>query len=477
MATVPMLAQTAEANFYDAVYFYDDEQDYEEAEYLFQEVLKKEPNNANVKFMVGMCYNHMEGSEYKGIPYFIEATRNVTQKYKGDKYNEKRAPHHAWFYLAEAYSKTNQMDEALDALNHFRDVKDFDEKYNVRMTDDAFEAVERAKIIKDAPIKIRGVYFNEPINTTSDDYNGVISGNGKVMVWANSKAFYEAVYMSVKGDNQWELPVLITPQIVSDGDLLPTGLSYDGTTLLFVKVNKKGNNDIWISHFKDNSWGPAEPLNGLINSSSNEDHASFSPDGRRIYFSSDRRGGRGGLDIWYSDRLRDGEWGEPVNMGDRINTDQDETSAYEAPSGKRFIFASKGHFNMGGYDIFRCELNEDGTWSEPTNIGFPLNTTSDNTFYVPLNNGLQAIYTRYTTEGIGKRDLWYVEILDQEDFASDELTLEVAPQGISQKDFALILVNDKTGEEIEVLYDASTDSFRALAGEKATYKVLSYKQK
>jgi len=477
MATASLLAQTAEANFYDGVFFYEEEEDYQEAQYLFQEVLKKEPNNANVKFLLGMCYNHIEGEEYKAIPYLIQATHNITPKYKGEKYTEKRAPHHSWFYLAEAYSKTNQMDDALDALNHFKDLKDFDKHYNVRITDEAVEAVQRAKIIRDAEIKIRGLYFNEPINSPSDDYNGVISGDGRMMVWANSKTFYEAVYMSVRNDNKWGIPVLITPQIVSDGDLLPTGLSTDGTSLLLVKTDKRGSKDIWISHFNGNVWSPAEPVKGEINSNGDEDHASFSPDGRRIYFSSDRRGGEGGLDIWYSDRQRDGTWGEPVNMGDQINTDKDESSAYVAPSGERFIFASKGHFNMGGYDIFRCELEENGTWSQPTNIGYPLNTTSDNTFYVPINNGLQALYTRYTREGIGMRDLWYVEILDKEDFVSDELTLAEDSPGISQKDFALILVNDKTGEEIEVLYDAATDSFRALPGENSSYKVISYKQK
>ncbi|MCK4880152.1 MAG: PD40 domain-containing protein [Bacteroidales bacterium] len=477
MVTVSLLAQTAETNFYDALFFYEEEEDFQEAGYLFYEVLSFEPNNANVKYLLGRCYNNIQGSEHKGIPYLQQATQSIALKYKSNKFSEKRAPHHTWFYLAEAYSKTNQMDEALDALNSFRDLKDFEKKYNARITEEAILAVERAKIIKDAEINIRGLYFNEPINSPSDDYNGVISGNGRVMVWANSKTFYEAVYMSIREENQWGLPQLITPQIVSDGDLLPSGLSFDGTSLLLVKTDKRGNTDIWISRLNGNIWSPAEPIKGAINSNGNEDHASFSPDGRHIYFSSDRRGGEGGLDLWYSERQRDGEWGDPVNMGDQINTDKDETSAYMSPDGERFIFSSKGHFNMGGYDIFRCELEENRTWTQPTNIGYPLNTTSDNTFYVPINNGLQALYTRYTNEAIGMRDLWYVEILDQEGFVSDELTLAVGPAGISQKDFAIILVNKETGEEIEVLYDATTDSFKALAGEKSTYRVISYKQK
>ncbi len=90
------------------------------------------------------------------------------------------------------------------------------------------------------------------------------------------------------------------------------------------------------------------------------------------------------LDIWYSDRQADGQWGEPVNMGETINTEEDETSAYIAPGEGRFIFASKGHFNMGGYDIFRCEMQNDGTWGQPTNIGFP-STPPETTPFMSLS--------------------------------------------------------------------------------------------
>ncbi len=474
---VTLYAQMAENNFYDALFFYEEVEDFEEAAYLFYEVLSLEPYNANVKYWLGMCYNNIQGQEEKGIPYFLEATQNITLKYKKEKYKEKQAPHHTWFYLAEAYSKINEMDKALDALDRFRELKDFESNYNVRITEDAVLAVERAKIIRDAEINMRGLYFNEPINSTSDDYNGVISGNGRVMVWATSKTFYEAIYMSVRENNQWSVPILITPQIVSDGDLLPTGLSFDGTQLLLVKSEKKRNTDIWISTFNGNVWSPAEAIEGDINSGSNEDHASFSQDGRIIYLSSDRNGGEGGLDLWTSEKDSEGVWGKPINMGDEINTDKDESSVFVAPTGERLIFASKGHFNMGGYDIFRCELDKTGNWSQPTNIGYPLNTTSDNTFYVPINNGLQALYTRFTNDAIGMRDLWYVEILNAEGFVGEGLTLAVDPPEISQKDFAIILMNVETGEEIEVLYDSETDSFKALAGEKSTYKVISYKQK
>jgi tetratricopeptide (TPR) repeat protein len=468
--------QSNEELFYDALFFYEDEEDYEEAAYLFKQLLEREPENANVMFHIGMSYNHIQGEEAKGIPYFVDATKNINLKYKGTKYSEKGAPHHTWFYLAEAYRLTNQMNNALEALRQFQSLDDFEKHYNLRITEDAILAVERAKIIRDAELNLRALYFNEPINTPENDYCGVISADGNMMVWVNSKAFYEAVYMSTRQEeNNWSIPVLITPQIVSDGDLFPTGLSADGNTLLLVKSPESGDKDIYFSQFDGLIWSSAQPLPGAINSKSDEAHASFSPDGTRIYFSSDRRGGYGGLDIWYSDRQPDGHWGEPVNMGDVINTELDETSAYIAPAEGRFIFSSQGHFNMGGFDIFRCELEVDGRWGEPSNIGYPINTTGDNTYYVPLNDGLSGLATRFTNDAIGKNDLWYVEILGEEGIISNAMTELVNDNRLSSKNFALILIDEETGEEIELIYDAETDSFRALAGPGKSYRIISYK--
>ncbi len=230
----PLLSQerSAEENFYDALFFLEEEQDFTEAESLLKQVLEKEPENANAKFLLGSCYNQIMGQEYRGIPYLIEATENINLKYKEKKFAEKKAPYHTWFYLAEVYRKTNQMDEALAALKQFKSLPEFEKNYNVRITEDEIKSVERAKIIRDAELKLRALFFNEPINTTDHDYSGVISADGKMMIWVNTKSFYEAVYMSHREGDKWSIPALITPQIVSDGDLFPTGLSADGTMIL-----------------------------------------------------------------------------------------------------------------------------------------------------------------------------------------------------------------------------------------------------
>jgi WD40-like Beta Propeller Repeat len=481
IVSLPLFSQpgeeTAEFLFYEADFWYTEEEDFLEASFLFKRVLVKEPENANVKFLLGMCYDNIHGMEEQAIPYLKEATQDITLKYKDSKYLIKQAPHHSWYYLADAYRKTNQLEEARLALDSFSRLRNFEKHYNLKLTEDAIRQVERAKIIKDAELNLRALYFKEPINSRRPDHSGVISADGKMLVWVSSKPLYQAVFMSTRSESDWSLPVEISTQIVSDGNLYPTGLSADGTTMLLVMQPIKGKSEIWYSQYDGMYWSPAQPIHGNINSGANQDHASFSPNGNRIYVSSDRRGGQGGLDLWYSDKQADGQWGDPVNMGENINTAEDETSGYIAPTEGRFIFASKGHFNMGGYDIFKCEMGGDGTWGKPVNIGYPINTTSDDTYYVPLNDGLSGLLTRFTNIGVGKEDLWYVEIQGNDGFISDGLVLAVdTRKGIATKDFAIILVDEASGEEIEVVYNAEDDAFKALSGENKTYKVVSYKQ-
>jgi hypothetical protein len=209
----------------------------------------------------------------------------------------------------------------------------------------------------------------------------------------------------------------------------------------------------------------AEPIHGNINSNFTEDHASFAPDRKRIYFSSARRGSVGGLDIWYSDCLPDGTWGEPVNMGKTINTANDETSAFVSPDGKKFIFSSTGHFNMGGFDIFSSAMMKSGEWSGPMNIGYPINTTKDNLYFVPIKDGLSGLYTQYTNDCIGKEDLWFIDIISQEESASGSLSR------LSEYDFSITL-DDQEGETIRLEYDAVNDMIRVTTESGKTYRII-----
>lgn len=455
--------ETPEELFEDGDFFFARE-DYAEAAYLYRQVLLAEPENYNVYYKTGMAYLNIEGQEEESIEYFLKATENTVFKYRKNYYKEKRAPHHTWFFLGNAYRINNQLEEALEAYDTFKSHKNFEKRYNVRITDEEIKAVGRAKIIQDAPLDLYKFCYEEPLNTAGKEYNAIISSSEKVLVWMNSQKFYEAIFMSVKQDGKWSDPINITPQVGSDGDMIPTGLSSDGTRLLLLKIGEF-DSDVYQSTYDGTFWSRAEPLKGDINSNFTEDHASFLPGDDRILLSSDRRGTVGGLDLWISEKLPDNTWSEPVNLGEGINTEADETSGYVSPDGKILIFSSKGHFNMGDYDIFQSTINESGEYGYPFNIGYPINTTNSNSYFVPLKDGYSGIYSMRNDNGIGDKDIWFMEIIPHEETVAKSLTR------LSEENFTITL-DDKSGEKISLEYDAINDkiSVRSSSGKK--YSVI-----
>jgi hypothetical protein len=461
--------ETAEDFFEDGDFFFARE-DFSEAAYLYRQVLRFEPDNHNVHFKLGMAYINIEGQEAEGIDHFLKATENTSFKYRKNYYPEKRAPHHSWFFLGNAYRINNQLEEALDAYNTFTSPKDFEKKYNIGVTEKEIKAVGRAKIIQDAPLDLYKFCFEEPINSTGKEYNAVISADERVLVWMNSQKFYEAILMSVKQDGKWSNPINITPQVGSDGEMIPTGLSKDGTELLLVKRGEF-DSDIYYSYYDGIFWTRAEPMKGSINSNFTEDHASFYPDGQKIIFSSDRRGSLGGLDVWLSNKLKDGTWGEPVNAGPEINTELDETSAYISPDEKIFVFSSKGHFNMGGYDIFACDINLDGSFGSAFNIGYPINTTNNNDFFIPLKDGNSGVYSMRGDEGVGGKDIWFVEIVPYKETVAKALTR------LSEENFTITVLDNESGENITLEYDSVNDKITVRSKTGKDYKVIYSREK
>jgi len=456
--------ETPEELFEDGDFFYA-RGDYEEAAYLYRQLVTKEPGNHNARYKLGMAYLNIEGQESLAIDQFLKASENTTIKYRQNYYPMKQAPHHTWFYLGNAYRIDNQLDKALEAYETFKAHKDFEKHYNVRITNEEIKAVERAKIIQDAAVEVYAACYEEPINSGNTEYNAVISANGKVMVWLNSQKFYEAIMMSTKRNGKWSAPVNITPQVGSDGDMIPTGLSADGKVLLMAR-QREYDSDIYISEFDGSLWSPAKPVPGEVNSIFTELHASFYPDGSKMLVTSDRRGTLGGMDIWISSLKEDGTWSEPVNAGSVVNTETDETSAYISPDGSQLLFSSKGHFNMGGYDIFQSDVKADGTFGFPFNIGYPINTTNDNLYFVPLKDGNRGICCIRSDEGVGDKDIWYYEIIPREEQDARALTR------LSEEDFTITLKDNETGEEITLHYDAVNDKVTVTSSGGKSYQIV-----
>ncbi len=216
--------------------------------------------------------------------------------------------------------------------------------------------------------------------------------------------FYDAINITRKQeDGTWGTPRQITAELEPDGKLFANSLSRDGTEL-YLNQEDVFNSDILVSKFEDERWGKATLLNKEINTKYWESHACISGDGESLFLASNRKDGLGGIDIWVSSKGPEG-WEEPKNIGDVINTELNEDHPFLSADGNILFFASQGHYNIGGYDIFYSAKQSDGSWGEPKNIGYPLNTTDDDLFFVPVGNGESGYQALFSEDNIGSRDI------------------------------------------------------------------------
>jgi len=439
----------------DGEYFFIRE-DYSEALYYFIQLLKYDPGNANLNFKAGTCLLNLPGQEHKAIPFLQKAIKDINVNYNRRSYNERGAPLHALYYLGNAYRINNEIDKALDMYDRFISSPDFYGNYNERLVLEEIKSCERAKIIKDNPIVIKATNIGKNINTKTSDYSAAVSADEKVMVYITSLKFYEGLFYSKKTDDgKWSDPENINAQVMSDGDMFPTGLSYDGSELLLVKKSDV-NNDIYYSRMVNGLWTKAIAISDNINSRNNEDYASFSKDSKTIYFTSDRRGGHGGFDIYKSEKIK-GSWNEPVNLGENINSPFNEGAPFMTENGKKLFFSSDGHFTMGGYDIFYSELTEDG-WKRPVNAGYPLNSTGDNIFFVPVDNGKAGYMSMIKDDGFGDKDIYRISLDETSPMENDNVKKSLENIDL-ENSVTLKLVNDNSNDTIIIWFNKNTNRF------------------
>ncbi len=452
----PLFAQAItdpEELFSEGEYFFLSEE-YEEALYYYLQLVELFPDHANFNWKAGNTYLQIPGQEFLAIPYFEKAITRTSIKYKKRKFKEKNAPHHAYFRLGNAYRYNNDLDKALEIYDIFVNSKDFEGNYNLNIVDTEIASCNRAKIIRDDPVNARFTKLESPVNSSSDNTNAIFSGDGNTMIFVTELKFYDALHMSKKIDGKWTPPEVLNPQVGSDGDFYPTALSYDGKELYMVR-RVEGNNDLYVSILGESFWSMAVPLNSYINTRSHETHASLSIDGNTLYFTSARRGGAGNLDIYRSERNPGGDWGEAQNLGPIINTEEDEDAPFLTTDGKRLIFCSKGHFNMGGYDIFYSDLGAEGKWTDPVNIGYPVNTTGDDLFFYPVGSGSQGYMSKVDRDGPLVFDIYHVELPDM------ETILPGADLPVFNRDFVIKLFQPEAGDTLYLQYNKETDVIKS----------------
>ncbi len=275
------------------------------------------------------------------------------------------------------------------------------------------QAIYAQNVFNNDSVKINIQPLPDAINSPFDDYAPVITADGEKIFFTSRRPFtekeikknkqsFEHIYFAVWDEKgkEWSkakpLPENINIPVRHSSNI---AVSNDGQRLLIYQDDVNGNGDIHESILRGKEWTNPVALPEPVNSQYHESSAAYSPDGRTLYFVSDRPGGKGGRDIWVSKRdLKTGKWSTPKNLGAPINTTEDEEAVFIHPDGKTLFFSSKGHNSIGGYDIF-YSVFEDGEWSEPVNLGIPVNTHGDDLFFVLRADGKKAYYASVNNNG------------------------------------------------------------------------------
>jgi len=454
----PALSQTQAVLrnlFLDGEYFLNLEE-YPDALTAFEQLYNRGyENNANINYRIGMCYLRISGEKEKAIPYLEFAVTNISDKYNEGSFKETSAPPHAYYSLGCAYRINYELDKAIDVYTKYRNALHEKDVENIEYAEQQISSCNNAKEFLQKPVHYTSTNIGSPINDRRANYNAVVSGDESTIVYMTKTAFYDGAYYSNKIDGKWSLPQDLTPLIRLDGNYSALSLSFDGTELYIVHDDNL-DSEIMVSKFSDGKWSPARDVGSPVNSRYWESHACVSSDGKTIFFSSNRRYGTGGMDIYKAEWLEEiGEWGVPVNLGPEINTKFNEDAPFITEDGKKLFFSSQGHNTMGGFDIFYSTLQENNEWGPSVNMGYPVNTTDDNLFFAPVQNGAHAYITQISDDGFGAEDIYKLEIFSVDNPFEIEVTGNIdIPDNIKDSGEKILLnvFDNATSEKITTVY-------------------------
>ena len=412
---------------------------------------RNDTSNANLNYLVGICYINSHFQKEKAIPYLKKASADLSNKYKELKYNETKAPYKTMFHLGQAYSFDYQFDKAENYFNKYIELV-ADNPKEKGISERQIEMCENGiKLTKDT-IDISIENLGSIINSEYNEHTPILTTDEKTIIFTSrrmgstggqltpSGRYFEDIYVSKKTNSQWSNPQKISENINTNGHEACICLSPDGKELYLYK-DDEGNGNIYVSEFEKNEWSVPEKMGSNINTKANETHATISADGTTLIFVSDRGDGKGEKDLFIVHRLPGGEWGLAQNMGDKLNTKYDEEGPFLHPDGTTLYFSSKGHNSMGGYDLFYSEKQPDDSWGEPVNMGYPINTTSDDVFFVLSADGKRAYFSSVREDGMGSKDLYVMNLLSLPERSSTVIkgTVKMDKTGEIPKNIVIIV--------------------------------------
>ena len=381
-------------------------------EYLL--LYKKDSLNPDIRYKLGICYNHTYVDRKKAI-FHLEW---VTNKDKCDPF--------AYYELGTAYLFENRFEDAIKAFNKYKsllkgkDLNDVTAEQYIDMCKNGQELIRK-------PVSVTFENLGPTVNSPAPDYNPMIAPDESMLLFCSKRTSnvgglldYDGymttdIYQVFPKGGTWtkakNLGANFNSELVEDN----ISLSPDGNCLVYYIDNYEGVDDIVISTRKGKVFPKGENPGSNINTKAVEGAGCLNATHDVLIFSSDQSGSIGRKDLWTSRKLPDGSWSTPVNLGRDINSYQDEDNPVLSSDGKALYFASRGHNSMGGFDLFRSDWNEQGKhWGEPVNLGYPINNGDDNRTISFAPGGNNAYISTWRPGGSGDLDIYKITFHDME---------------------------------------------------------------
>ena len=384
-----------------------DAKQWADAHRIYAQLANVDTSFAEPWYGMGICEANMPGKREMAAAHFEIAARHGSIE--------------GTFQLALARHRQQRFDEEIALLEKYktlngRDLPNAEVDRQVGIANNA-----RSVIASPVHLRIRNMGAN--INTANHDYCPLVTADGSTMYFTSrrpgsmggqqdaSGQYYEDIYTSQLEDEIWSQAANVQAPVNSPMQDATVGLGPDGNEMIIYRAStEQPDGDLFITQRVQGQWQTPERMTDRINSEAHEASATISPDGSEIYFSSDRKGGFGGRDLYRIRRLPNGEWSLPLNLGPAINTPYDEDAPFMHSDGTTLFFSSNGHNTIGGFDIFKAPLlNPDmNLWGDPENLGFPLNTVNDDIYFCLSEDGRTGYFSSERDGGLGGQDIYQV---------------------------------------------------------------------
>lgn len=488
---------TFKEDFSEAAYLYFDGE-YGIALGKFLPLYEADSTNANLAYIIGECFYH-EQLFYKAIEYLHRSESNIHKRYNEGSYKERRSSVRAYYFLGICYQTIGDYSTALDYFDRFKNSISVDKVYYYDLIETRKNACVRAQRFKEKPVIVEIENIGRGVNSSAYEINPLVSRDDSYMVFTRREyvkndtidgevtdhSMYFIFSATKTENNVWIEDESLNLQLNSDGLYIPVSISADGTFLILYRDNYQYGTfedydlgALYYSERKNERWGSLKKFPMPINSNAWESSAAISSDGNTLYFSSDRKGGVGGFDLFKTELL-DSTWSEPINLGKAINTDYHE----EHPvllNDSILVFSSEKHDNMGGYDIF-VSKRHDTVWTQAINLGYPINSSGDEEVLSPTLNGRKAYFSALRPDGyltFGRSDIYSISAVETR--LQEGVTVRAEEDTIVEPVDTLIVINDSlildsliVGHATEI--DETTVEQDIVTGSVSSDSLLVYK--